>query len=73
MSVIEIIQFTTHPGTTSEALQQALGLLDRELENIGGFQNRTLYQDAAAENGWLLDGGVKWWKQRVVSGKLLVG
>ena len=55
MSVIEIIQFTTHPGTTSEALQQALGLLDRELENIGGFQNRTLYQDAAAENGWLLD------------------
>ena len=68
MSVIEIIQFTTHPGTTSEALQQALGLLDRELENIGGFQNRTLYQDAAAENG-----GVKWWKQRVVSGKLLVG
>ncbi|MFV0432869.1 MAG: hypothetical protein ACK5LO_02635 [Leucobacter sp.] len=55
MSVIEIIQFTTHPGTTTEALQRALEMLDRELEHIGGFQTRTLYQEAGTENGWLLD------------------
>lgn len=55
MSVIEIIQFTTRPGTTTEALQQALGQLDQELERIGGFQARTLYHDADSENGWLLD------------------
>lgn len=54
MSVLEIIQFTTHQGTTTEALQQALGQLDRELDRIGGFQDRTLYRDAATENGWLL-------------------
>jgi quinol monooxygenase YgiN len=55
VSVIEIIQFTTHPGTTAETLQQALGQLDQELARIGGFQDRTLYQDAGTENGWLLD------------------
>lgn len=55
MSVIEIIQFTTHPGTTAEALQEALGLLDRELGRIGGFQARTLYRDAGTEDGWLLE------------------
>lgn len=55
MSVTEIIRFTTHPGTTADALQQALGQLDRELERIGGFQDRTLYREAGSENGWLLD------------------
>lgn len=55
MSVIEIIRFTTHPGTTTEALQQALELLDRELEHIGGLQTRTLYKDADIKNGWLID------------------
>ena len=55
MSVIEVIQFTTRPGTTTEALQQALGQLDQELERIGGFHARTLYHDAGTENGWPLD------------------
>lgn len=49
MSVIEIIQFTTHPATTTEALQQALELLERELEHIGGFPTRTLYREAGTE------------------------
>ncbi len=55
MSVIEIIQFTTHRGTSADALERALGQLDRELDHIGGFQTRTLYRDAGTENGWLLD------------------
>ena len=55
MSALEIIQFTTHPGATTEALQHGLGLLDRELERIGGFQDRILHRDAATENRWLLD------------------
>lgn len=55
MSVIEIIRFTTHPETTSQALQQALERLDRELGRIGGFQARTLYQDGEVDHGWLLE------------------
>lgn len=55
VSVIEIIPFTTRPGTTGQALQRALGQLDRELARIEGFQDRTLDRDAGTEIGWLLD------------------
>lgn len=58
MSVIEIIEFNTRPGTTPEILKQALDTLDHELTAIGGFLSRDLYRTAGAEDGWLLD--YKW-------------
>lgn len=58
MSVIEIIEFNTRPGTTPEILEQALDALDHELTSIGGFLSRDLYRAAGTENSWLLD--YKW-------------
>ncbi|MDV8009650.1 hypothetical protein [Rhodococcus sp. IEGM 1318] len=54
MTVIEIVEFTTHPSTTAENLKRALDALDRELPDIGGFQSRELYRAAGTDNGWLL-------------------
>ena len=55
MSVIEIIEFTTHEHVTSEALTEALDALDTELKTIGGFQSRQLFRDAVNANSWILD------------------
>ena len=55
MTVIEIVEFTTHSSTTAENLKGALDALDRELAAVGGFQSRDLYRAAESDNGWLLD------------------
>lgn len=55
MSVLEIIQFTTHPTVEHAALEAALSTLDRELAGIGGFESRTLYREAGTMDGWLLE------------------
>ena len=55
MSVIEIIEFSTRPGTNIQSLQHALNSLDQELASIGGFRSRDLYRTAGTENGWMLD------------------
>lgn len=55
MSVIEMIEFTTRPGTTTERLETALLALDEELTNLGGLVSRELFSVDGAENAWLLD------------------
>ena len=55
MSVIEIIEFTTLPGTTAAELGHALDQLDHELHTVGGFRSRALFRAAGTDNGWILD------------------
>lgn len=55
MAIIEIIDFTTTPGTTPEQLGHALSALDRELTALGGLLSRELYRTAGTEDGWLLE------------------
>ncbi|MGF7120665.1 hypothetical protein [Rhodococcus sp. AG1013] len=55
MSVIEIIEFTTHPNVERRDLEHALEALDHELRAIGGFQSRDLYRAADVDDGWILD------------------
>lgn len=55
MPVIEIIDFSTTPETTTESLQQALSTLDTELAKLGGMLSRELYRTAGTDNGWLLE------------------
>lgn len=55
MSVIEIIEFTTHPNVELRELEHALAALDHELRDIGGFQSCHLYRAADVDDGWILD------------------
>ena len=55
MSVIEMIEFTTHPETTTASLETALLALDEELAHLGGLVSRELFRVDGAENAWLLD------------------
>lgn len=55
MSVIETIEFSSHPGTSPEQLETALTALDQELRAIGGFRSRELFRIDGAEDSWLLD------------------
>lgn len=55
MSVIEMIEFTTHPEVTPAALETALLALDQELTALGGLVSRELFAVAGAEHAWLLD------------------
>lgn len=55
MSVIEMIEFTTHPSTTTESLETTLLALDEELASLGGLESRELFRVDGAENAWLLD------------------
>lgn len=55
MSVIEMIEFTTHPDTPPEGLEAALLALDEELANLGGLVSRELFRVDGSEHAWLLD------------------